>query len=433
MAAVVDNQGTPLRALYDYDPQREDELPLFKGVLYTGIKIEDGFWTGYRVDEPNNIKIFPSNYVEFVVSKASPDQKDAKNTTNQFRAERLNKMKRQSIFAPDPEDKVNNPLNFNNPNLENKSSDGTRKRSHKVGKSGGVSIDGPVDQTVVEAQRASEEAKKKQKLSRKSQQSHTLRYSVFAHNLASVSAIFLLFFSPIAMIWGTECLSRSLVEGELGVLSVNGEPRVRINSESARKAAIAAGVDVKHMIDTPSACNGETDYWIGVIGCFCSIFILLIFEPLCGNRRDTSGKFPNCILSSKPGAGNQTLNFTFPWRGLSYLIMGCACVGSVPTVVPGCGLLVVSIAHCVAAIKGEHGNANPPPSRGKKKRNATVGEKITRPCGGYYYPTILRCGLCGTAKGKFFYFVCWFVRFLFFHLINFTQFFSCHFRFMGWS
>ena len=82
------------------------------------------------------------------------------------------------------------------------------------------------------------------------------------------------------MIWGTECLSRSLVEGELGVLSVNGEPRVRINSESARKAAIAAGVDVKHMIDTPSACNGETDYWIGVIGCFCSIFILLIFEPI---------------------------------------------------------------------------------------------------------------------------------------------------------
>jgi hypothetical protein len=149
------------------------------------------------------------------------------------------------------------------------------------------------------------------------------------------------------------------------------------------------------MVDTVSACNGESDYWIGLIGFFSSLFILFVFEPFFGNRRSTkTGKFPNCIISSSTsGAGNEALNVTFPWRGVFYLVLGCACVGTVPTVVPGFGLLVASIAHFIAARYGEHGNANPPPPRSKTKK------ETVRPWCGWYFPTILRCGLCGSAKG----------------------------------
>lgn len=50
-----------------------------------------------------------------------------------------------------------------------------------------------------------------------------------------------------------------------------------------------------------------------------------------------------------------------------------------------------------AACKGEHGNANP-----KKRESKKVGQKGKKKepcCGSYYFPSILRCGLCGTARG----------------------------------
>ena len=429
-----------LRALYDYVPERDDELPLVKGKLYTGISREDGWWKGYPKEGPKEAAIFPSNYVEVVQpptpTKATEPPKRSK------RAVRLEQMKRQSIFAPpDATTKVRNPLTIDSSAATNgdQSNGSTRKRK---GNGGAVkSIDGPRGQSSVEAKQASDDAKKHQKLTRRSQQSHTLRYSVWAHNLASISAVCLLVFSPIAMIWGTECLSNTLAEGDLGVLVVNGVPRVRVNSPLARAAAVAAGtgpssfvlcsmfyvlflfcsppclnpmllllhlcpcsilscdpcsgVDPANMVDTVSACNGESDYWIGLIGFFSSLFILFVFEPFFGNRRSTkTGKFPNCIISSSTsGAGNEALNVTFPWRGVFYLVLGCACVGTVPTVVPGFGLLVASIAHFIAARYGEHGNANPPPPRSKTKK------ETVRPWCGWYFPTILRCGLCGSAKG----------------------------------
>ena len=235
-----------LRALYDYVPERDDELPV-EGKLYTGISREDGWWKGYPKEGPKEAAIFPSNYVEVVQppTTAKPTEPPKRSK----RAVRLEQMKRQSIFAPpDATTKVRNPLTIDSSAATNgdQSNGSTRKRK---GNGGAVkSIDGPRGQSSVEAKQASDDAKKHQKLTRRSQQSHTLRYSVWAHNLASISAVCLLVFSPIAMIWGTECLSKTLAEGDLGVLVVNGVPRVRVNSPLARAAAVAAGTGPSYVL-----------------------------------------------------------------------------------------------------------------------------------------------------------------------------------------
>ena len=334
------------------------------------ISLEDGWWRGYLKQDPTkDIKIFPSNYVERVTE---PKPK----ATVPSREKRLNQMKRQSIFAP-PESKgaSQNGINHStiNPTI-NKG--GTRHR--KGGPSLGVSIDGPPGQTEAEAQKALQNAKSHQKLTKRSAQSHTLRYSVFAHNLAAVSALLLLILSPIAMLWGTECLLMSLDEGILGVMIVNGLPRVRINSDASKIAAVSAGVSSKYMITVPSACQGDTDFWIGSIGFILSVLILFVLEPCFGNRRNEK---------------------SLPWRCVLYFIMGIASIGSAPTVIPGFGLLVTAAFHGIAASKGEHGNANPQP-RGKKptkKKDSKSSSSFILPV--YYFPTILRCGLCGRARG----------------------------------
>ena len=268
-----------LRALYDYVPERDDELPLVKGKLYTGISREDGWWKGYPKEGPKEAAIFPSNYVEVVQpptpTKATEPPKRSK------RAVRLEQMKRQSIFAPpDATTKVRNPLTIDSSAATNgdQSNGSTRKRK---GNGGAVkSIDGPRGQSSVEAKQASDDAKKHQKLTRRSQQSHTLRYSVWAHNLASISAVCLLVFSPIAMIWGTECLSNTLAEGDLGVLVVNGVPRVRVNSPLARAAAVAAGTGPSFVLCSMFYVLCSMFYVLCSMSCSCSV-LPLASPPSC--------------------------------------------------------------------------------------------------------------------------------------------------------
>ena len=343
MERTLGSNKCTLRALFDYEPEGGDDLELVKGKMYRGLSLEDGWWRGFPIDDTTKtLKSFPSNYVERV-------EEEEKKTTSipkqGNRAARLDQMKRQSIFAP--------PINHStiNPKLDQ----GTRKRKNNNNNNNNnvaavQSIDGPKGQSKQDAIQASEDARKHQKLTRRSQQSHTLRYSVFSHNIAAVSAVFLLLMSPISMLWGTECLSMSLTEGELGVLVVDGAPRVRVNSPLSREAAIASGVNPEFMIETFSACRGESDWWIGVISGISSLFILFIIEPFCGNRRDSkSGKCPGCVLCSRVGAGQETLNITFPWRSILYLLLGGASAGTAPTAIPACGLLVASVMHMVVS------------------------------------------------------------------------------------
>lgn len=52
-----------VKAIYDYTPDQEDELPLDEGdVIYVIVKNEDGWWEGYKTPELSGL--FPSNYVE---------------------------------------------------------------------------------------------------------------------------------------------------------------------------------------------------------------------------------------------------------------------------------------------------------------------------------------------------------------------------------
>ncbi|KAG3054022.1 hypothetical protein PC122_g22162 [Phytophthora cactorum] len=52
-------------ALYDYEPEQNDELSFQEGdVLRVMLVQDDGWWSGYNVESPNVVGLFPSNYVQ---------------------------------------------------------------------------------------------------------------------------------------------------------------------------------------------------------------------------------------------------------------------------------------------------------------------------------------------------------------------------------
>ncbi|KAI9985640.1 hypothetical protein PInf_005029 [Phytophthora infestans] len=52
-------------ALYDYEPEQSDELRFIEGDVLRVLQVQDdGWWSGYNVESPNVIGIFPSNYVQ---------------------------------------------------------------------------------------------------------------------------------------------------------------------------------------------------------------------------------------------------------------------------------------------------------------------------------------------------------------------------------
>ncbi|KAG3135601.1 hypothetical protein PI126_g18183 [Phytophthora idaei] len=54
-------------ALYDYEPEQNDELSFQEGdVLRVLFVQDDGWWSGYNVESPNVVGLFPSNYVQAI-------------------------------------------------------------------------------------------------------------------------------------------------------------------------------------------------------------------------------------------------------------------------------------------------------------------------------------------------------------------------------
>ena len=296
---------------------------------------------------------------------------------------RLEKLKRQSIFAPGPDDKV--PMDNLNPAFISTGGSGAGKKnaSGSGKRKVGISLD-VADSTAI-ASRGKEktgnavEVKAQQSLSRRSSQSHSLRYGIFAHNMAVISAIYLIIMGPVAIMWGQTCLDATLEPGTLGVLVVEGTPRVRVNSKESQIVAGVAGVSEKYFVATASACQGQIDYIVGWVAIGVGFTVLLVIEPFCGNRRDVQRCAKLCDRNGEP--------VTLPWRAILYLLLSAATLGSLPTTIGGIGFFASSVSHLVAALKGEHGNAH---------HHQRKQEFLAKRCG-YYLPSICRLGF-GSGK-----------------------------------
>ncbi|ETI52205.1 hypothetical protein F443_04618 [Phytophthora nicotianae P1569] len=54
-------------ALYDYEPEQSDELSFQEGDVLRVLHVQDdGWWSGYNVESPDVVGLFPSNYVQAV-------------------------------------------------------------------------------------------------------------------------------------------------------------------------------------------------------------------------------------------------------------------------------------------------------------------------------------------------------------------------------
>ncbi|KAG1688745.1 hypothetical protein DVH05_003181 [Phytophthora capsici] len=52
-------------ALYDYEPEQSDELRFEEGDVLRVVHVQDdGWWSGFNVEEPDVVGLFPSNYVQ---------------------------------------------------------------------------------------------------------------------------------------------------------------------------------------------------------------------------------------------------------------------------------------------------------------------------------------------------------------------------------
>ncbi|KAE9320315.1 hypothetical protein PR003_g17748 [Phytophthora rubi] len=59
------NWSMQVTALYDYEPEQSDELGFREGDVLRVVRVQDdGWWSGYNVETPNTIGLFPSNYVQ---------------------------------------------------------------------------------------------------------------------------------------------------------------------------------------------------------------------------------------------------------------------------------------------------------------------------------------------------------------------------------
>ncbi|KAG6942864.1 hypothetical protein JG688_00017884, partial [Phytophthora aleatoria] len=98
-------------ALYDYEPEQNDELSFQEGdVLRVLFVQDDGWWSGYNVESPNVVGLFPSNYVQAI--RTAPQVQSTKSlvdagTTPRPPAssrQRIQQQPRQESDTPELED-----------------------------------------------------------------------------------------------------------------------------------------------------------------------------------------------------------------------------------------------------------------------------------------------------------------------------------------
>ncbi|OWY98510.1 hypothetical protein PHMEG_00030711 [Phytophthora megakarya] len=95
------NWNMQVTALYDYEPEQLDELGFQEGDVLRVLYVQDdGWWSGYNVEIPNVVGLFPSNYVQ-APRTTSPKRLVDAQTTPRPPASSRNRIPQQPRQAPE--------------------------------------------------------------------------------------------------------------------------------------------------------------------------------------------------------------------------------------------------------------------------------------------------------------------------------------------
>ena len=176
-----------LRALYDYNPQQQDELPLREGELVYGLsKDKDDWWTGTNASGRQGV--FPGNYVERVAQQSAVATRQPAQVP--FKANPMgNGAARKGGQAGIPAGGRGGPSAANGLTKRGGAAGGNMpSRPPAAGKGGGGGGRGG----------KSGGGKK----ARAPRAPNTLKFAVWGYNLANGSALMMIIMGTMSMVWG---------------------------------------------------------------------------------------------------------------------------------------------------------------------------------------------------------------------------------------